>query len=210
MLDLYTRDLALLRKEVDEFSFLLGSKNSHIEKEFLDFFSRSSHLAAAIGTINAAINAPDLVAVERTIFGFRCDIAVGQSTTADFTIIELENAESDSIFRTRRGQRAFPYWSNRFEAGFSQLVDWAWRIEHERPPAVTLEPIFGTTDPEIHYVLIIGRDQYLDAASRARLKWRRKNNSIANRLTTIWTYDDLLGFVQRRVDAAEDDALSLL
>ncbi len=206
----YVRDLAALRREVNEFSSLLSSKPSHVEREFLDLFGRCSHLAAAAGTINTSINAPDLVAVERTLFSFRCDVAVGQSTTADFTIIELENAEPDSIFKVRKGQRAYPSWSGRFEAGFSQLVDWAWRIEHERPPAVTLEPIFGTADPDIHYVLIIGRDRYLDASGRARLKWRRRNNGLANRVTTVWTYDDLLSFVSRRVDAAEDDALSLI
>lgn len=206
MLDLYLRDLALLRKEAEEFSKILLAKMSHAETEFLDLFRHSSHLAAAIGTINTNINAPDLVAVERPIFSFRCDIAIGQSTTADFTLVELESAQPDSIFKTRRGQRDYPSWSDRFEKGFSQLVDWAWRIDHERPPAVTLEPIFGTADPEIHYVMIIGRDHYLDASSRARLKWRRKNNGIANRTTTVWTYDDLLSFLQRRIDAAEDDA----
>jgi len=210
MLDAYVRDLSALRREVDAFSSLLASKPSHGERAFLDLFGRCPHLAASAGMINASINAPDLVAVERTLLSFRCDIAVGQSITGDFTIIELEGAEPSSIFKARKGPRAYPSWSGRFEGGFSQLVDWAWRIEHERPPAVTLEPIFGTTDPDIHYALIIGRDRDLDASGRARLKWRRRNNGLANRGTTVWTYDDLLSFVSRRVDAAEDDALSLI
>lgn len=210
MFDPYIRDLTVLQREIGEFAVMLASKPSHEEREFLDLFGRCPHLASAVGHINAAINSPDLVAVERPIFSFRCDIAVGQSSTGDFTIIELEDAKQNSIFKRTDRNRAYPSWSGRYEAGFSQLLDWAWRIEHERPPAVTLEPIFGTTDPDIHYVLIIGRDQYLDAAGRARLKWRRKTNGIANRHTTVWTYDDLLSFVQRRADAAVDDAVSLL
>lgn len=210
MLNPYVRDLTALQREIDEFARMLASKSSHSEREFLDLFGRCSHLAAAVGHINTAINSPDLVAVERPIFSFRCDIAVGQSSTGDFTIIELENAEANSVFKRRDRKRAYPVWSDRFEGGFSQLVDWAWRIEHERPPAVTLEPIFGTTDPDIHYVLIIGRDQHLDSAGRARLKWRRRNNGIANHNTTVWTYGDLLSFVQRRTDAAREDAVLLL
>jgi len=79
------------------------------------------------------------------------------------------------------------------------LVDWAWRIEHERQPSVTLQPIFGTNNPKVHYLLVIGRDHWLDDASHARLDWRRRDNGIQGQLTTIWTYDYFQRFVRRRL-----------
>jgi hypothetical protein len=113
-----------------------------------------------------------------------------------------------SVFEAASG-RAYPRWSTRFERGFSQLVDWSWRIDQERQPSSTLEPIFGTPDPKLHYVLVIGRDRWINAASRARLDWRRKHNGISGQQTSIWTYDYLLAFLERRLKAAEQDASDL-
>jgi antiviral defense system Shedu protein SduA len=105
--------------------------------------------------------------------------------------------------------RDYPRWSSRFERGFSQLVDWAWRIDQERQPSATLEAAFGTADPRIHYLLVIGRDRWIGAAGRARLDWRHRHNGISGERTTIWTYDDLFSFVNDRLAVAEQDALDL-
>lgn len=113
-----------------------------------------------------------------------------------------------SVFEAASG-RAYPRWSTRFERGFSQLVDWSWRIDQERQPSSTLESIFGTPDPKLHYVLVIGRDRWINAASRARLDWRRKHKRISGQQTSIWTYDYLLAFLERRLKAAEQDASDL-
>jgi hypothetical protein len=105
--------------------------------------------------------------------------------------------------------RDYPRWSSRFERGFSQLLDWAWRIDHERQPSATLEAAFGTADPKVHYLLVIGRDQWIGDAGRARLHWRRLHNGISGQRTTIWTYDDLLNFVSLRLRGAERDGYAL-
>ena len=139
---------------------------------------------------------------------FRCDIAVGDSSAGQFTLIELEDAGPTSVFEPVRG-RDYPRWSSRFERGFSQLVDWAWRIDQERQPNPTLEAAFGTSDPKVHYLLVIGRDHWIGDAGRARLHWRRLHNGISGQRTTIWTYDDLLAFLRARLRAAEQDAAVL-
>jgi hypothetical protein len=206
----YARDLRALRAELDEFGELLQSGTPLSEtKQILPFVRRSRHLAAAFGFANRALGAPNLLALERPLFGsFRCDVAVGSSAARQFTLVELEDARENSVFETVRG-RDYPRWSSRFERGFSQLVDWAWRIDHERQPSATLEAAFGSTDPRIHYLLVIGRDHWIGAAGRARLDWRHLHNGISGQRTTVWTYDDLFSFVSDRLTAAEQDASEL-
>lgn len=148
MFDRYTRDLSPLRAELDAFGGLLQSGSPLGEtKQILPFVRRSRHLAAAFGFANHALGAPDLLAMERPLFGsFRCDVAIGSSTARQFTLIELEDARENSVFEAVKG-RDFPRWSSRFERGFSQLVDWAWRIDYEPQPSAALGAAFGTSDP---------------------------------------------------------------
>lgn len=131
MLDPYTRDLRALRAELNAFGALLKSGTPLSEaNHILSFVRRSHHLAAALGFANHALGAPDLLALERPLFGsFRCDVATGSSTARQFTLVELEDARENSVFEAVKG-RDYPRWSTRFERGFSQLVDWAWRIDH--------------------------------------------------------------------------------
>jgi hypothetical protein len=208
--DPYTRDVRALRTELDAFGALLQAGTPLSEaSQILPFVRRSRHLAAAFGFANHALGSPDLLALERPLFGsFRCDVAVGSSTSRQFTLVELEDAREHSLFEAVKG-RDFPRWSSRFERGFSQLVDWAWRIDHERQPSATLEAAFGTSDPRIHYLLVIGRDHWLGAAGRARLVWRHLHNGISGQRTTLWTYDDLYSFISDRLTATEQDASAL-
>ena len=205
----YVRDPAARQRELHEFERLLQAGTALGERaDILPFFRQNRHLAACLGYANNNLASPDLSGVEQELLGFRCDIAIGDSRRSQFTLAELEDASEKSIFRPRTLTRAFPHWSNRFEAGFSQLVDWAWRIGQERQPSVTLQPIFGTPDPRIHYLLVIGRDRWLDAAGSARLDWPYRNNGIQGQLMTVWTYDYFLGFVQARINEAMADSAS--
>jgi len=206
----YARDLRALRAELDGFGQLLRPGTPLGEAEhILPYVRESRHLAAAFGFANRALGAPDLLAVEKPLLGsFRCDVAVGSLAARQFTLVELEDARENSVFQAVRG-REYPRWSGRFERGFSQLVDWAWRIDHERQPSATLEAAFGTVDPRIHYLLVIGRDHWIAAAGRARLDWRHLHNGISGQRTTVWTYDDLFSFIDDRLTAAEQDATNL-
>jgi len=178
----YVRDPAARQRELHEFERLLQAGTALGERaDILPFFRQNRHLAACLGYANNNLASPDLLGVEQELLGFRCDIAIGDSRRSQFTLAELEDASEKSIFRPRTLTRAFPHWSNRFEAGFSQLVDWAWRI---------------------------GRDRWLDAAGSARLDWPYRNNGIQGQLMTVWTYDYFLGFVQARINEAMADSAS--
>jgi len=207
----HVRDLVALRRELGQLADLLGGHRPLGEaKDIMPLLRTTRHLVAYFGHANANLGAADLLAIEKPLLGsFRCDLAIGGSVSGQFTLIELEDARPHSVFEPVRG-RDYPRWSSRFERGFSQLVDWAWRIDHERQPSATLEAVFGTSDPKLHYLLVIGRDHWIGEAGRARLHWRRLHNGISGHRTTVWTYDDLLAFVDARLTAAEDDASALI
>ena len=211
MFEAYARDLVAVRRGERRLTALPGTGDPLGETaDIMPFLRTARDLAAYLGQVNAHLGDANLLAIEKPVLGnFRCDIAIGDSTAGQFTLIELEDARPNSVFEPVRG-RDYPRWSRRFERGFSQLIDWAWRIDHERQPSVTLEAAFGTMDPRFHYLLVIGRDQWIGEAGRARLHWRRLHNGISGQRTTIWTYDDLLTFVRARLRAAERDAASLI
>jgi hypothetical protein len=207
----HVRDLVAARRDEGLLTRLLDTNQPPGETaDIMPFMRSARHLAAWIGHANAGLGDADLLAIEKPLLGsFRCDIAIGDSVTGQFTLVELEDARPNSLFESVKG-RDYPRWSRRFEHGFSQLVDWAWRIDHERQPSVTLAAAFGTADPKFHFVLVIGRDQWIGDAGRARLNWRRLHNGISGQRTTVWTYDDLLTFVRLRLRAAERDAVALV
>ncbi|MSP03646.1 MAG: DUF4263 domain-containing protein [Acetobacteraceae bacterium] len=211
MFEAFVRDLVDARRDEQRLTALLSTGDPLGEAaDILPFMRTARHLAAWLGRANSSLGDVDLLAMEKPLLGgFRCDIAIGDSETGQFTLVELEDAKANSVFEPVRG-RDYPRWSRRFERGFSQLVDWAWRIDHERQPSATLAAAFGTADPKFHYVLVIGRDRWIGDAGRARLNWRRLHNGISGQRTTLWTYDDLLTFVRVRLRAAERDASALI
>jgi hypothetical protein len=72
------------------------------------------------------------VATELSLFGdYACDAASGDSKANAFTLIEFEDANEYSIFKKAAQGRSVRAWATRFEHGFSQLVDWAWRLADE-------------------------------------------------------------------------------
>ena len=82
---------------------------------------RSRHLAAAFGFANRALVAPNLLALERPLFGsFRCDVAVGTVAARQFTLVELEDARENSLFEPVKG-RDYPRWSTVSNVGFRSL-----------------------------------------------------------------------------------------
>jgi hypothetical protein len=210
MLNHYVANSKALRSELAEFKLILSKGAGLAEHgDLLPLFRSRIHLAASLGFANINLHSPDRLAVETNLFGsFRCDVVVGDSGADQFTLIELEDAKKNSIFELGTS-RAFPRWASRLEKGMSQLVDWCWRLDHERPPSATLPPIFGCENPKIHCVLVIGRDLWLDGTAKSRLEWRRKHNGLFGHPFTIWTYDQFVRGAEARLAAAELAAWSL-
>ena len=71
----------------------------------------------------------DLLAYEYPLFGdFRCDLAVADSVTRACTFVEFEDAGPRSLF-VQHGDKATREWSPRFDHGYSQVVNWFYKLQ---------------------------------------------------------------------------------
>jgi hypothetical protein len=100
----------------------------------LRFFRDRVDLVGWIGSLTVRAASTDLVAEELSLMGyFRADFAVGDETTGEYVLIELEPAD-DCIFQ-QHGEKTKREWHRRFNQGYNQLVDWFWLLsdfEHTR------------------------------------------------------------------------------
>jgi Domain of unknown function (DUF4263) len=133
--------------------------------------------------------------------GLVCDIAFGDSKTNTYGLIELEDATKDSIFKN--SPKNYPKYSIRLECGFSQIVDWFYKIDTMKNIASEIKRRFASDNPKISAILIIGRSEFLDDDSkRKRFEWRFKKTIINSEKIICYTYDELLDYfkviIQRR------------
>ena len=70
----------------------------------------------------------------------------------------VRGCDGDSIFS--KTTSSTPEWSQRFEHGFSQIVDWVLWLDNQRGMAAYTSR-FGTSPIEFAALLVIGRDRYL-------------------------------------------------
>ncbi|WP_254449378.1 Shedu immune nuclease family protein [Anabaena sp. UHCC 0253] len=126
---------------------------------------------------------------EFTFFGdFRADLAVGDSVNNTYCFIEFEDATEDSIF-IEKG-RSTSDWSPRFEHGFSQIIDWFWKIDDFKNTSLA-RSIFGSENIEFYGILVIGRDAFISPIDKARLNWRLNKVLVDSRKVICITFDQL-------------------
>src|SRR5262245_20170772 len=160
------------RKEVEQLrDFLATNRELQERKQVLPFFKGRLQLSAFLGSYHPEIVRYDLVAHELPLFGdFVADLVVGDSKNSAFAFIEFEDASPDSIFVKNK---ATPDWSPRFEHGFSQLVDWFFKL-HEQGQTVDFEDKFGSRTIRHLGILVIGRAEHLGKREEQRLRWRQE------------------------------------
>lgn len=193
-------DPAVCRTELEELRTLLATQQDAGERrDLLPFFRRAVQLSASIGAYSPQITNSDLVAHEYSLFGdFTCDLVVGDSKRGAYCFVEFENAAPDSIFSSRSGRHA-PMWSRRFEQGFSQLVDWFWKLHDARGSAEFLHR-FGAPFPRVTGLLVIGRSNSLNPREHERLQWRADRVLVDSRPILCVTYDQLLNDLGERLE----------
>jgi hypothetical protein len=179
--------------ELREFRQLLDAHSNSPLRErdhILPFFRSHRHLAALIGTWNPGIARPDRIAFEFDIFGdYKADLVVGDSRNHQYCFIEFEDATATSIFR--KTAKATPDWSQRFEHGFSQIIDWILWLDNQRGTAAYTSR-FGANPIQFAALLVIGRDRFLEVAPLGeRLTWRSEQVVVASRKVHCITYDRL-------------------
>ena len=191
-------DQAACRNELDAFKFLLDSKQELNETaDVRPFFERNQHLAAFIGFYHPGIVDFDLVADQFSLFGdFSCDLVIRDSTTKSYYFIEFEDGGDASLFRAN-GAKATREWSPRFEHGFSQVVDWFYKMD-DMQHTKQFETMFGK-DVEYSGLLVIGRSSALRPGERDRLRWRQQNVLVSSHKVECVTFDDLHSDLARKL-----------
>jgi hypothetical protein len=187
------------RREVAELRDLLASNNDLKERDdILPFFRQRPHLAAACAFPNPSFLRCDLIAWEYDIFGdFACDLAVGDSVRKAFTFVEFEDAGPNSLF-VKQGKKATRAWSPRFNDGCGQIIDWFYKLA-DRRNSDEHEARFGKRSIDFIGLLVIGRDQHMDAGERLRLEWRREHVVVHSKRIHCITFDELLNDLLSRV-----------
>ncbi|TGK27867.1 DUF4263 domain-containing protein [Leptospira yasudae] len=186
-------------RELHAFENLLNTKGSLKERtDILPFFRKHLNVAAFIGTYINDISNPDLIANEYDIFGdFVCDLAIGDSNSKTFLLVEFEDAKPESLF-VRNGQKLTPEWAPRLEHGFSQVLDWFWKI-NDMEKTDDFESRFGTKQANIHGLVIVGREQALQQREKTRLKWRQDYTVINSKKVSVITFDQMIRDLKYRL-----------
>ena len=136
---------------------------------------------------------PDRYAHECDIFGdFRSDFLVGDSSRGAFCFIELEDATKTSIFH-QVGKRTSRDWAPRFNHGYSQIIDWSYKIDDMKKTNAFRDK-FQSEKFKPLSLLIIGRDKFLsdNPEEKRRLDWRKDNVIVHSMTVACLTYDQLL------------------
>ena len=135
---------------------------------------------------------------EFDLFGnFRCDWVVGDTALREYVLIEFEDARRDRVFEP--DSRYHERWADRFERGFSQLVDWFWILDRYRDN-VDFRRRFGDGHVKFSGLLVIGRRPFLTAEQRDRLAWRFDRVTVNTHKVYCVTFDDLYDFLHRRLE----------
>jgi hypothetical protein len=184
-------DPASGRREVHELKDLLDSSADLDEKRIRSFFEPRTQLRALVGLVNSTLGSPDRLAWEFPIFGdFRCDFAVGDWSRKAYTFVELEGAGPKSLF-VQQGKRATRAWSPQFDRGYSQIIDWFYKLQ-VMTDTPDMEAQFGKRSIRYTGLLLIGRNQYMKAGEPMRLEWRRDHVLVNSKHLVCFTYDQLI------------------
>ena len=162
----------LCEKELEEFRALLDNPEKELSEneDLLPLFYKSHQLISLLGTFHPGISEANLIAYEFDLDDFICDFVVGDKRRDAFCFVEFEDAKRYSIFKKK--QRHVKEWGPRFEHGFSQLVDWIYKIYKVEHSAEEFEEKFNTKIKDFMSLLVIGRDSFLSQSDQNRLQWR--------------------------------------
>jgi Domain of unknown function (DUF4263) len=184
------------REELYAFRSLLESNHELKEKRILRFLREHVQFAAFIGSINMEVRSIDRFALEFPLFGdFTCDLVVGGSTSLAYCFIEFEDGGPKSVFVQKN--RDAPEWAPRFDHGYSQIIDWFWKLA-DMSRTDEFEHRFGGRSIDYTALLIIGRNTF-SAREASRLKWRQQNVVVNSKHINCYTLEDLYEALHRRI-----------
>jgi hypothetical protein len=148
--------------QLGEFKKLLDKKKELSERnDILPFFKKRKELSALVGSLHPKIYKYDKLAFEYNLFGdFVVDLAIGDSVRKSYCFVEFESAKYNSIFVAKSGKTT-PEWSPTFERGYSQIIDWFWKL-NDMERTEEFENRFNSRTIKYVGVLVVGRNEYLE------------------------------------------------
>jgi hypothetical protein len=197
-------EFAKCKREVDELGQLLKSKAELSErKDILPFFKTRNQLCAFIGTFGSDIGPAPEIAREFSFLGdFAADLVVGNRDNKEYLAIEFEDGRKNSIFKGVG--RSTNDWSQRFEHGYSQLIDWfATLDDYKKTDKFRRE--FGKGHITFSGMLIVGRNAGVSDDDRIRLDWRADKVRVDSHVINCITFDDLHQALDRRLQLYRAD-----
>jgi hypothetical protein len=203
-------DLSAAATQLDAFESLLKSKAWLAESaDLLPFFKANDQFVASLGLLFSVIGVPDRIAAEYDLWGdFRADVVIGDSRRAAYVVIELENAEEDSIFR-KVGTKATREWSPRFEHGYSQILDWLHQLDTQRQTA-QMEGRFGVREPVFTAALLIGRDAgVVGPIEKDRFAFRVHRVAVDSKKVECITFDQLAAALRDKMTIMREWATTM-
>jgi hypothetical protein len=179
------------RKELRKFKRVLDLGRPLTERnDLLPLFRNCPNLSALFCNYDKRLRLPDRIAYEYDLFGdFTCDLVVGDSQRRAYVLVELEDACPHSIFIRRKG-KVTPEWAPRFDRGYSQIVDWMFKLADMRASS-DFEDRFGDRTATFSALLILGRRETLQHREKARLSWRQDRVLVDSIKVHALTFDDL-------------------
>ncbi|MGL5888915.1 MAG: Shedu anti-phage system protein SduA domain-containing protein [Bacteroidia bacterium] len=188
----------MLKKELGELRNLIESSEKLDEQKVIQpFFRKRKQLSAFIGSFVSGIDVNRL-SFELDLFGdFSPDLVLGDYSRSKYCFVEFESGLPHAIFKKSTGRKA-PKWSGKFEEGYSQIVDWFWKVE-EQSGTASFRKFFEADSIACSGLLIIGRDKELDSFGRNRMNWRSEKVVVNSSLIQCMTYDSLLADLERRI-----------
>jgi Domain of unknown function (DUF4263) len=106
--------------------------------------------------------------------------------------------KSRACFDNRRDARIL-IGGTRAEHGVSQVIDWLFRISREEG-SDQLQRDFGARHLKLQGIIVVGRSSDVNEYDGLRLEWRSSNTLIGGANLAIVTYDDLLEWLNGRVE----------
>jgi hypothetical protein len=192
-------DAALARAQLQEFRLLLRGHATISEADVCAFVRAREQLVAAIGLLNSSVDTVNRWAPEVDLGGkHSCDLAVGDSRRTAYTLVEFEDAGPDSVFKS---QPATPYWTDRFNHGYAQIIDWLCFLDGTQMTPQFRDYWGAATPPQFVGVLVIGRAvPALEGEGRQRIEWRSAKVKVNSYPVLCMTYHDLVDRLLNKLD----------
>jgi hypothetical protein len=187
-------------RQLAQFQSFLHNNKTFSEKQVVKELREKLHLSCLIGAMSSGVWRANVYKFEFQIMGvFKADLVVGNSQQKQFVFVEFESGEEHSLFGPKKTFQMRD-WSQKFEHGFGQLVDWAWAIRDAANTQI-FENAFGCDEFSAEYLLVCGRDSLMDETEQKRHAWRSRSCMVGGKQATCLTYDGLLTFFQTTIEA---------